>query len=284
MPTIQDLTTDPKPTWCPGCGDFTILASLKNALAELDIPQKDTVLVSGIGCGSKTPHYVKTYGFEGLHGRILPVATGVKLSNNKLTVIGVGGDGDGYGIGTCHFVHTARRNIDMTYLVQNNRVYGLTKGQYSPTSMKNFKTSTSPHGSIEQGFNPIAQAIISGATFVARGFALDIEHLKSLIVQAVKHKGFALIDVFQPCVTFNKINTAQWYKERLYKIAEDHDPTSMSAALRKSREFGDRIPYGVFYKADKQTYEDQLPQIQDIPLVKQDISNIDMGKFFSKLK
>jgi 2-oxoglutarate ferredoxin oxidoreductase subunit beta len=226
MPTVAELTTKEAPSWCAGCGDFTILSTLKSAIVELGIPQHQTLIVSGIGCGSKTPHYIKAYGFEGLHGRALPVATGAKLANHELNVIVVGGDGDGYGIGGNHLIHSMRRNFDMTYIVQNNEVYGLTKGQYSPTSEKGFKSPSTPNGAIEEPVNPIALALTMGATYVARGYAFDIVHLKKLIVEGSKHKGFALIDVFQPCSTYNKINTMAWYKQRIYKLEDNGHDTS----------------------------------------------------------
>jgi len=266
------------------CGDFTILSTIKNAIVELGLEQHNTLIVSGIGCGSKTPHFVKTYGFEGLHGRALPIATGAKLANNKLDVIVVAGDGDAYGIGGNHFMHSMRRNLDITLIVQNNAVYGLTKGQTSPTSQKGFVSNSTPYGVLEEPVNPISWAIAAGATYVARGYALDINHLKTLIVNGVRHHGFALIDVFQPCTTYNKMNTAEWYKQRIYKLEESgHKPEDKVAALAKAEEWGDRIPIGLFFKVNKPTYEDGLPQIAQIPLVKQDITNVNieplLGKF-----
>jgi len=282
---MSDLTSKELPTWCGGCGDFNILFTMKAALEELGIPRKDTVLVSGIGCGSKLPHFVKTYGFEGLHGRILPVATGIKLGNNKLTVIGVGGDGDAYGIGGNHYFHILRRNVDLTYVVQNNAVYGLTKGQTSPTSEQGFRSPSTPSGVLEEPVNPISSAIINGATYVARGFAYDVHHLKKLIIDGIRHKGFSIIDVFQPCVTYNKINTIQWYKDHIYKLEESgHDPNDRKKALEKAEEWNSKIPIGLFYKTKKPTYEDGLSQVVREPLAKQDISNVDISKILEKLR
>jgi len=279
MIEAKDLITERKPTWCPGCGNFGILTALRAGIALAGLDPKDTVIVSGIGCSSKIPHYVKTYGFEGIHGRILPVATGIKLANNRLAVIGSGGDGDGYGIGMGHFMHAMRRNLDITYIVHNNQIYGLTKGQYSPTSDQGFKTKSSPLGSIEPPVNPITLAIIGGATFVSRGFVGKLEHLKSLVAQAIKHKGFSLVDILQPCVTFNYKNTYQWYSQRVYMLEEDgYKPDDRMKALTKGEEWGDKIPLGVFYQVQKPTYEDNLPQIKDVPLVFQKIEDVDIRK------
>jgi 2-oxoglutarate ferredoxin oxidoreductase subunit beta len=283
MSTINDLTTAEAPTWCPGCGDFTILSTIKMAIAEAGLEQHNTLITSGIGCGSKTPHFVKTYGFEGLHGRSLPVATGARLANNRLNVIAVAGDGDIYGIGGNHFMHSMRRNLDITLIVQDNAIYGLTKGQTSPTSRKGFVSNSTPFGVLEDPVNPLTWAIAAGATYVARGFAFDMNHLKALIVNGIKHKGFALIDVLQPCVTYNRINTADWYKQRVYKLEESgHNPNDRTAALAKAEEWGDRIPIGLFYKAEKPTYEDGLPQIAGKPLVEHDISNVDIKPLLNK--
>ena len=274
--TIAGLTTKEAPSWCAMCGDFTILSTLKSAIVEIGIPQHQTLIVTGIGCGSKTAHYIRAYGFEGLHGRALPVATGAKLVNHELNVIVVGGDGDGYGIGGNHLIHAMRRNLDMTYVIQNNEVYGLTKGQYSPTSEKGFKSPSTPNGAIEEPVNPIALALTMGATYVARGYAFDIVHLKKLIVEGSRHKGFALIDVFQPCSTYNKINTMAWYKQRIYKLEDSgHDPLNFLDAFARAQECGEKIPIGLFFKADKPTFEEGLPQLAQ-PVVKHDITNIDI--------
>ncbi len=272
-----------KPNWCPGCGDHGILVAIKNAVVELGERPENVVIVSGIGCGSKLPHWIRTYSFHGIHGRLLPVATGIRLANDKLTIIGVGGDGDGYGIGLSHFIHTMRRNLDIVYIVQNNKVYGLTKGQTSPTSEKGFKTISTPEGVIDVPINPIALALSSGATFVSRGFAGDVKHLTKLIVDAVTHKGFALVDVFQPCVTFNKLNTYDWYKKRIYKLEETkHNVKNLEAAFVKSEEWRNKIPIGVFYNVEKPTYGSELPQIAKMPLVKQDATKVSIDKLMDE--
>ncbi|MFC1768572.1 2-oxoacid:ferredoxin oxidoreductase subunit beta [Nanoarchaeota archaeon] len=279
----MDLDTGQVPTWCPGCGDYMILGALKGALKELNMDMSNTAIVSGIGCGSKTPHFVKAYGFEGLHGRILPVATGIKLANHKLNVIGIGGDGDGYGIGGNHFIHTCRRNLDMTYIVQNNEVYGLTKGQYSPTSPKGFKSVTSPEGAIDEPVNPITTAIASGATFVARTHVFDPIFTKEIIKQALQHKGFALVDIMQICVTYNKTMPVDWFKQNMYKL-EKHDPSDKVKAFDVGQELGPKVPYGLFYKEDKATYEDQVSEFKEGPLVERDIKNVDIKKLIDRFR
>ncbi|NUN11432.1 2-oxoacid ferredoxin oxidoreductase [Candidatus Micrarchaeota archaeon] len=271
--------------WCPGCGDFGILLAIKNAIVTLGYNPKDVVVASGIGCSGKLPHYIKTYGFEGLHGRALPAASGIKLANNDLHVIAVGGDGDGYGIGMGHFVHSLRRNIDMTYLVHNNQVYGLTTGQTSPTSVKGYSSKSTPHGVIEEPINPIALAMNAGGTFVARSFSGDLKHLTEMLVQADKHRGFAFIDCLQPCITFNKINTYQYFQKRCYKLGEDYDPTNFNSAMEKAWEWertGDKIPIGVIYKKEHSTYEDELPSLKEKPLVKHDISNVNIDSIIKE--
>ena len=288
MTTVNDYNVKELPQWCPGCGNFLSLSAIKNAFAELNLDPKNTVVVSGIGCGSKVPHYICTYGYEGIHGRLLPLASGIKLSNRKLTVVGMGGDGDGYGEGVQHFTHIARRNYDLTYIVHNNQIYGLTTGQMSPTTEKGQKTKTSPFGAIETQFNPLANAIINGATYVARGYSADLEHLKTLIKGAIQHKGFALVDVFQPCVTFNKHNNYDWFKERVYKLEEsEHDSTNKEAALEKC--FEDiktdykKLPIGLLYKENRATYEDQLPQLKEKELVDHSLE-INMEKFYEEFE
>ncbi len=278
MVRMIDINTIDKPNWCPGCGDFGILLALKNAIVELNIEPENIAIISGIGCSGKVPHWIRTYGLHGIHGRVLPVASAVRLSNHELTVFGVGGDGDGYGIGMCHFIHAMRRNIDMTYIVHNNMIYGLTTGQTSPTSEKGMRTKSTPSGVIEVPVNPIALAISTGATFVARSFAGDVKHLQKTIVDAVKHRGFSLIDVFQPCVSFNHVNTYDWYKQRIYDLeASGHNAGDKMAAFVKSQEWGEHIPIGVFYRVQSPTYEDELPQIKEMPLVKQAIDKVDIS-------
>ncbi|MFH1174746.1 MAG: 2-oxoacid:ferredoxin oxidoreductase subunit beta [archaeon] len=282
MTTFQELTTSVHPQWCPGCGNYGILLALKQAIAKIGVAPKDIVLVSGIGCSGKTPHYVHVYGFESIHGRTLPVATAIKLCNHKLTVIAAGGDGDAYGIGLSHFIHAMRRNIDITYVVHNNQVYGLTKGQTSPTSGKGYKSKSTPDGTLEEPINPLTLALDAGATYIARGFAGDTVHLVNLITEGIKHKGFSLIDVFQPCLSFNTVNTFDYYKANVYKLEETkHDVADFEAAHKKAREY-EKLPIGLFYKTSKPTYGDGLPQIAKQALVEQDISNVDVTPLLKK--
>ncbi len=273
-------------TWCPGCGDFGILAAIKQALAQLELAPHDVMFFSGIGCGSKLPHYLRCNGFDSVHGRALPVATGFHLVNPELKAIAVTGDGDGYGIGGNHFINTARRNVDMLHIVEDNQIYALTKGQYSPTSDKGFVTTTTPEGAIEVAFNPVAMAIAAGATFVARGFSNDVKNLANLIARGIMHKGFALIDVLQPCVTYNKVNTKDWYRLRLYRIEDDPDynPSDKAWAFRKAQEWGERIPSGVFYEVSLPTYEDQVSVLRAGPLFRQPLRGPTFAEDFEKTK
>ena len=247
------------PDWCPGCGDFSVLSALQAALFELGLKPHQVLVVSGIGCSSNLPGFINTYGMHTLHGRSLPVAAGAKLGNHELKVIATGGDGDGYGIGGNHFVHTMRRNIDLTYIVMDNQIYGLTTGQISPTSTKGMKTKTTPHGSVENPINPIPMAIAGGATYVARGFSGKQKHLVDLLKGAIQHRGFALVDVFSPCVTYNKDNTYQFFNPRV-KILEEqgHDPTNFHAAMEAAYKWGDEIPIGLFWKRT------DLPSLEEL--------------------
>ncbi|MCX8198127.1 MAG: thiamine pyrophosphate-dependent enzyme [Candidatus Micrarchaeota archaeon] len=282
MVSIADLNNTNWVQWCPGCGDFGILIALKGALVKLGIEPHQTVVVSGIGCAGKLPHYIRTYGFEGIHGRVLPAASAINMANDRLTVVGVGGDGDGYGIGMGHFIHAMRRNYDIAYIVHNNEIYGLTTGQTSPTTKKGVKTKSTPHGNIETEVNPIMLALASGATFVARGYSGDIPHLTSLIAEGIAHRGFALIDVLQPCVTWRKDLPYELYQKMVYKLEkEGHDPSSFEAAIKKAQET-ERWPIGVFYKTQKPIYTDDIPFIKEEPLVKHDISNVDISKFIEE--
>jgi len=259
-----------KPAWCPGCGNFGILKALNKAFVEMELEPHQVLLVSGIGQAGKLPHYTQGNVFNSLHGRPVPPAIGAKIANPELVVIAISGDGDGYGEGGNHFIHACRRNHDITYLVHNNQVYGLTKGQASPTSDPGFITKTTPFGA-DAPLNPIALAIISGATFVGRSFAGDINHLSSLIMKGVVHKGFALIDILQPCVAFNHKNTFQWYRERVYKLENEdgYNPNDKQAAMVKALEWGDKIPIGIIYRNEIPTYEEQLPALNKGPLVNQ---------------
>jgi len=237
------------PDWCPGCGDYGVLTVLQRACAELGIDNHQVMVVSGIGCSSNLPGFFKSYGMHSLHGRSLPVATGAKMANHEMTVIACGGDGDGYGIGQGHLVHSIRRNVNITYIVMNNSIYGLTTGQTSPTSEPGMKSKSTPYGNPENQLRPLAVALAAGCGFVARGFSGDVNHLKSLFTQAIAHPGFALVDVFSPCVTFNKQNTFGWYKERVYKLEDKgHNASDWDAAMARTKEWGQQIPIGLFYK------------------------------------
>lgn len=270
MVTVKDYE-DGETAWCPGCGNFGILQAMKNALVELNLEPYQVLFVSGIGQAGKLPHYLKCNLFNGLHGRSLPVAAGAKIANGELTVLVSVGDGDCYGEGGNHLLHAIRRNFDITCVVHDNQIYGLTKGQASPTSDKGFVTKTTPSGDILTPLNPLALAISLGATFVARGYAAKIPHLSKLIAEGVRHKGFALIDVLQPCVSFNYQNTYAWYGKRVYDIAEDksYESEDQFAAFKKAQEWGDRIPIGVIYRSEKPTYEEQVSALKAGPLVKQ---------------
>ncbi len=243
--------------WCPGCGNFGILRALKLALSDLEIKSEDLVLVSGIGQAGKLPHYLKSNVYNGLHGRSLSPATGIKVANPGLTVVDESGDGCMYGEGGNHFLHTIRRNVDLTNLVHNNMVYGLTKGQASPTSQRDFHTPLQVEGVFEEPFNPLTVAIALGAGFVARAFAGDVENTREIIKQALLHKGYALVDIFQPCVTFNRVNTYRWFRDNTYYL-EDHNPTDRVEAFRRAIETGP-YPLGIFYQnPGKKTFEENL--------------------------
>ncbi len=269
MVTMNDYAGG-KPAWCPGCGNFGILTAVKSALVQLAIEPYRVLMVSGIGQAGKLPHYTKCNVLNELHGRTLPAAIGAKIANPELIVIAVGGDGDGYAEGGNHWIHAMRRNHDLTYLVHNNQVYGLTKGQASPTSDLGFVTKTTPEGATVPT-NPMSLAIAAGATFVGRSFAGDIDHLTNLIKMGITHKGFALIDILQPCPTFNRKNTYSWFRQRVYKLENEtnYDPNDKLAAFSRAQEWGERIPIGIIYKRDSPTFEEQLPALRKGPLVKQ---------------
>ncbi len=275
--TLKDYASPVKPTWCPGCGDYGILAAIRQALVQVGLAPHEVLIVTGIGCGSKLPDYMHVNGFMTLHGRPLPIATGIRLANHGLKVLVVHGDGDSMGLGMGHFIHAARRNLDLVDLIQNNQIYGLTKGQYSPTSDPGFITSTSPEGALEGAANPVALALAAGATFVARGFAGDTKGLADLVARAIEHRGYALVDVLQPCVTFNRKNTYDWYRERVYNLAESgHDPRDRLAAYQKALEWGDRIPLGVFYQTERPTYEEQVVALKEGPLALRTLTKLSL--------
>ena len=260
------------PAWCPGCGNFGILTAVRKALVELEIEPHHVLMVSGIGQAGKLPHYARSNVLNELHGRTLPAAIGSKIANPELVVIAVSGDGDGYGEGGNHFLHSMRRNHDITYLVHNNQIYGLTKGQASPTSDLGFVTKTTPEGATVP-LNPLTVAIAAGASFVARAFSGDIDHLAHLIKTGITHRGFALVDVLQPCVSFNHKNTHSWYRERVYKLEDEtgYKPNDKMVALSRAQEWGDHIPIGLFYQIEQPSYEEQIPALKHGPLVAQEI-------------
>jgi 2-oxoglutarate ferredoxin oxidoreductase subunit beta len=313
----SDFKTDVYADWCPGCGDFGVMNALHMAFAELGLEPHQVVMVSGIGCSGKEAHNVKCYGVHTLHGRTLPFALGIKAANPNLEVIAIGGDGDGLGIGAGHFVNAGRRNLDMTYIIHNNGVYGLTKGQASPTLRRDMKTKALPRANINEAVNPIALALVSGYTFVARSYAYDVKHLKDIIKQGIQHKGLAFIDCLQPCPTYNDINTKDWYagedrkdasgkpQSRLYKLGEtgfepvvhdwNEDFKKKVAALEKAQEWGDRIPIGVFYKNEleptfQERFSKRIPFYMSKPPAKQKLtdengfSHVDLKEFIDDLK
>ena len=271
--------------WCPGCGNFPILRTLKRALAELQIKPADLVLVSGIGQAAKIPHYIKANVFNGLHGRALPAATAIKAANPALTVIAESGDGDTYGEGGNHFIHTIRRNPNITNIVHNNMVYGLTKGQASPTSQKGFVTPVQVGGVFLEPFNPLAVAIALDASFVARAFAGDFEQTTDILKKAIEHKGYALVDIFQPCVTFNRLNTIQWFKEHTYNL-EDHDPSDRQKAFEKATET-EKLPLGIFYESpQKPAFEENVGIYEEkqIPLYERDLDKKELNNLIETFK
>jgi len=270
MVTIDNYG-DYETAWCPGCGNFSILKAVKQALVASQLKPHNVLFVSGIGQAAKAPHYLNANVFNGLHGRSLPVATGAKLANPKLTVIVESGDGCNYGEGGNHFLAAIRRNINVTLLVHNNQVYGLTKGQASPTSAEGFVTKAQPEGVPSAPFNPIAVAVAMQASFVARSFAGMIDHLSELIQQGIAHRGFALIDVLQPCVSFNKVNTFAWYKERCDLLPPAYDPTDWKEAMKVASQWGDKIPIGVIYRNDRPSFEEHFPVLSQGPLVGRDV-------------
>ena len=276
--TPKDFATATPSWWCPGCGDYGVLSALKSALADLGKNPKDVAFVSGIGCSGKISGYLHSYAFHGVHGRALPVATAVKLANKELTVIAAGGDGDGYAIGAGHFIHAVRRNPDVTYIVMDNQTYGLTKGQSSPTSQTGYVTGTSPNGHPEAPINGLAVALSAGATFLARGFSAHPKQLVELLKQAILHKGFSIVEVESPCVTYNKINTYAWFKDNVFYVDENHDAGDKVKAFELLMDDG-KMPLGVLYRADRPTLE-ELAHKDATPVVKQPL-NGDLSRFAS---
>jgi 2-oxoglutarate ferredoxin oxidoreductase subunit beta len=258
-----------KPDWCPGCGNFAQHNAIRSALSKLNIEPHNVVTVSGIGCSSNMPEYLNTYGFHGIHGRLLPVAQAIKWSNPDLTVIAYGGDGDGYFEGTNHLIHAAKRNVDITYIVSDNQIFGLTTGQASPTSELGMITKTTPYGNVEYPINPLTIALSAGATFVARGFSGELAHLEMLIERAIEHKGFSLIDVMSPCITWNKLDTYEYFRQKTYKLDEEQI-TDFSYAYNKALET-EKIPIGILYEISRQKYEDLDPVLKTVNLSKDKI-------------
>jgi 2-oxoglutarate ferredoxin oxidoreductase subunit beta len=270
-------------SWCPGCGNFGIQKALKEALVELELNPSEVLIVSGIGQAAKLPHFINANGFNGLHGRALPAAFGALCANQNMKIIVITGDGDGYGEGGNHFIHNVRRNLDILHIVHDNQIYGLTKGQGSPTTGLGQKTTLQIDGVKNEPLNPIAMAVALNISFVARGFSGDIDNLKELIKAGLSNKGYSLIDVMQPCISFNKVNTNKWYKDRAYYLGEDYDPNNPIEAFKKSMEFGDEgIPMGIIYKNSKKTYMETLDYL-DKPLVQYKKSPTDLKKILEKI-
>jgi 2-oxoglutarate/2-oxoacid ferredoxin oxidoreductase subunit beta len=284
MTKLADLQTPHSPNWCPGCGDFAIWGAFKNAAVKQGWDNTNTALMAGIGCHGHILNFLKMASFEGLHGRALPAASGIKLANHKLNVFVFTGDGDCLGEGGNHFMHSCRRNHDLTVLLHDNQLYALTTGQASPVSPHGFKTKSTPAGNYEEPISPLALAIASGATFVARAYSGDIPKLTELIIQANAHKGFALIDILQPCVTFNKVCTHNFYQDNVYYLGEEHDPTNKAKAFIKAQEFAEKhIPLGIFYKKELPTFESNLPQLKENALVDIPLTNrSDISVLFKK--
>ncbi len=258
---------DTAPAWCPGCGNFALLKTLDKALDEAEIDRRKLVLVSGIGQAAKLPHYTEANVFNGLHGRALPAAAGIKLANHELTVVITSGDGDMYGEGGNHLLHAMRRNVGVKAFVHDNQVYGLTKGQASPTSETGMVTKAQPAGVAASPVHPLALAIIEDVSFVARSFTGEADHLREMMLAALATDGFALLDILQPCPSFNHRNTFKWYKERVRAVGEDHDPTDRAAALELAMTWGEEIPIGVYYRGGRASYESKVPVLADGPLV-----------------
>lgn len=274
MATFKQFRNKVKPNWCPGCGDFSVLAAMQRAFANLGLEPEDVAIVSGIGCSGRISGYLNAYGFHGIHGRALPIAQGLKLANRDLTVVAAGGDGDGFAIGMGHTIHAIRRNVDITYIVMDNQVYGLTKGQTSPRSEVGFKTKSTPMGSIESPLSPMEMALTVGAGFVAQGFSSDLKQLTRLFEEGIKHKGFSLINVYSPCVTYNKINTYDWFKDHLVNLDEEegYDPSDRTMAMQKLMEHNSLVTGIIYRDKNRPSYEDMIPGFRKEPLAKQDLT------------
>lgn len=285
--TLKDYKTDEKSWWCPGCGDFGVLAALQRALAELNLAPHEVVIIAGIGCSGKIGNYINSYNFHVVHGRTLPAAMGVKLANRRLTVLAVGGDGDAFAIGMSHFLHAVRRNVNITYITMDNHVYGLTKGQNSPTSDRGAKAKASPNGSIESPVRPLSLAITGGCTWVGQGFSARQAQLVRLIKGAVEHEGFSFLNTISPCVTYNKVNTYDWYKEVLVDLDEDetYQPNNRAEALRRLIQHEELVT-GLVYREEAPAYESLIPGFREEPIVAQDyrIDPEEWGKILSRYR
>jgi len=274
MATLKDFRNNVKPNWCPGCGDFSVQAAIQRAAANVGLEPENVAVVSGIGCSGRISGYINAYGFHGVHGRSLPIAQGLKMANKDLTVIASGGDGDGFAIGMGHTIHAIRRNIDMTYIVMDNQIYGLTKGQPSPRSAEGFKTpKNASGGTIEPALAPLEIALAAGATFVAQSFSSNLKQLTSLIEQGIQHKGFSFINVFSPCVTFNKLNTYEWFKENIVELESipDYDHSSRSMAMTKLMETNGMITGLIYQDTTRKSYAEMVYGFKPEPLSQQNI-------------
>nr|WP_106784444.1 2-oxoacid:ferredoxin oxidoreductase subunit beta [Lysinibacillus timonensis] len=274
MATFKDFRNSVKPNWCPGCGDFSVQAAIQRAAANVGIEPHELAVVAGIGCSGRIAGYINSYGFHGIHGRALPLAQGLKMANRDLNVIASGGDGDGFAIGMGHTVHAIRRNLDITYVVMDNQIYGLTKGQTSPRSAQGFITKSTPGGAIEPSLKPLEVALSSGATFVAQGFSTDIKELTALIEEGIKHKGFSFINVFSPCVTYNKVNTYDWFKEHLTKLSdvEDYDSSDRDLAMRTVMEKEGLVTGIIYQDKEAKSYQEKLDHYSEQPLAEADLT------------
>lgn len=280
MATFRDFRNNVKPNWCPGCGDFSVQAAIQRASANVGLEPHELAVISGIGCSGRISGYINSYGLHGIHGRSLPIAQGVKMANRDLTVIAAGGDGDGFAIGMGHTIHAIRRNIDVTYIVMDNQIYGLTKGQTSPRSGTGFKTKSTPEGSIEPAIAPMEMALTAGATFVAQSFSTDLKDLTALIEAGIQHKGFSLINVFSPCVTYNKINTYDWFKENLTKLdtIEGYDPSDRSKAMQTLMQHDGLVTGLIYQNKEQKSYQELAHGYAETPLIHSDLK-LDQEQF-----
>ncbi|WP_370294331.1 2-oxoacid:ferredoxin oxidoreductase subunit beta [Rossellomorea marisflavi] len=285
MATFKDFRNNVKPNWCPGCGDFSVQAAIQRASANVGLDPEQLAVVSGIGCSGRISGYINSYGFHGIHGRSLPIAQGLKMANKELTVIASGGDGDGFAIGLGHTIHAIRRNVNITYIVMDNQIYGLTKGQTSPRSSTGFKTKSTPQGSIEPALAPMEMALTAGATFVAQSFSSDLKELTALIEAGLNHEGFSLINVFSPCVTYNKINTYDWFKENLTKLSdvEGYDPSNREQAMGLLMEKQGLVTGLIYHNSDQPSYQQLIPDYSEQPLSSHDI-RLEEGTFDQLVK